>query len=269
MKERTLEIIVANSIPDVFGPAFRLAAQQLSCPGGRIDLLVTDGSKNWIAELKRGQANRKAVDQVVRYVNHYRSIGEAVGGWVVAHEVPARVAEYATAHGIRTTAVPVAMCERLIASSGLSQEILSGVRIQAGVVKGGGAMRFGKNTVSFEDALLNMDEDCAAFFKEIDARPGIEIISGAMQSTIVYKGVKVGGLRRKNPVFYILSGLVVDRATEDAILNHGFRKKLKQSKNDDHQHIWYESKISNLRGMQAVCSDQFGRIDRIFSSKSE
>ncbi len=130
-------------------------------------------------------------------------------------------------------------------------------------------MRFGKNAVSFEDALLSMDEDCTAFFKEIDARPGIEIISGAMQSTIVYKGVKVGGLRRNNPVFYILSGLVVDRETEDTILNHGFRKRLKQSKSDHHQHIWYESKVSNVRGMQAACSDQFGRIDRIFSPKSQ
>jgi hypothetical protein len=45
MKERTLEIIVTNSIPDIFGLGFRLAAQQLSSPSGRIDLLVTDGKK--------------------------------------------------------------------------------------------------------------------------------------------------------------------------------------------------------------------------------
>lgn len=265
MKERTLEIIVTNSIPDVFGPGFRLAAQQLSSPSGRIDLLVTDGKNNWIAELKRGQANLKAVDQVLRYVTHYQSVGELVGGWIVAHEVPDNVADYANANGINATAVSVSMCEELTAKAGLTEATLSGVRIQAGVVKGGGAMRLGKNKVSFEEALLSMDKECAAFFREIKSGAGIEIYSGAMQSTIIYKGVKIGGLRRKNPVFYILSGLVVDQETEDVILGRGFRKMQKQSKNDHHQHIWYESKASNLQGMKAVCTDQFGRIDRIFS----
>ncbi len=265
MKERTLEIIVTNNIPDVFGSGFFLAAQQLSSPSGRIDLLVTDGKDNWIAELKRGQANRKAVDQVLRYVAHYRSVGELVGGWIVAHEVPDEVADYAKVHGIRTTTVSVSKCEELITKAGLSEATLSGVRVQAGVVKGGGAMRFGKNEVSFDDALLSMDQECTAFFQEINTRAGIEIISGAMQSTIIYKGVKIGGLRRKNPVFYVLSGLVVDRETEDIILNHGFRKMQKQSKNDHHQHIWYESKTSNLQAMKAVCKDQFRRVDRIFS----
>jgi hypothetical protein len=265
MKERTLEIIVTNSIPDIFGLGFRLAAQQLSSPSGRIDLLVTNGKINWIAELKRGQANRKAVDQVLRYVTHYRSVGELVGGWLVAHEIPDDVANYANTRGIKTTAVSVSMCEKLIIKAGLTEATLSGVRIQAGIVKGGGAMRFGKNEVSFEEAMLSIEQESAAFFREIKSRAGIEINSGAMQSTIIYKGVKIGGLRRKNPVFYILSGLVVDQETEDVILGHGFRKMQKQSKNDHHQHIWYESKASNLQGMKAVCIDHFGRIDLIFT----
>ena len=144
MKERTFEIIVTNNISDVFGQGFRLSAQQLSSPSGRIDLLVTNGRKNWIVELKKGQANRRAIDQVLKYVDHYRSVGELVEGWIVAHEISATIERQANDLGIRTTAVPISRCEELTAKAGLDEAALSGVRIQAGVVRGGGAMRFGK-----------------------------------------------------------------------------------------------------------------------------
>jgi hypothetical protein len=266
MKERTFEIIVTNNISDVFGQGFRLSAQQLSSPSGRIDLLVTNGRKNWIVELKKGQANRRAIDQVLKYVDHYRSVGELVEGWIVAHEISATIERQANDLGIRTTAVPISRCEELTAKAGLDEAALSGVRIQAGVVRGGGAMRFGKKEISFEEALLDMDTRCAGLFREINGIAGVEIFSGAMQTTIIYKGFKIGGLRRTNPAFYILSGLVTDRKTEDFIASHGFRKKLKQSKNDHHQHTWYESKTSNLNAMRTLCLDQFERIDRIWTN---
>lgn len=264
MKERAFEIILTRNVKSVFGQDFKVVAQQLSCPAGRIDFLISNGALQFIIEVKRGRANNRAVDQVNAYVDHFRSIGEAVSGWIVAHEIPEDVANYADGLNVAHTAVSLSECAALIEASGLTPAALSGTRIEKGVVRGGGPTTFGKNAIPFETALGEMNEDCRAFFKDISTRRGVVITSGKMQTTIVYKGIKIGGLRRRSPVFFLLTGLMVDDTSHSLLLDLDFQKKIKLSKNDHHQHAWYEIQISKLHEMRSAVSFFFRFVDGIF-----
>ena len=265
MHERAFEILITRNIPQVFGDGFALIAQQLSIPGGRIDLLVSNGRLQFIVELKKGRATKNAIDQVASYVAHFTSVGAGYRGWLVAHQVPTDVTAYAAANDIRTTALSLEHCGALQRHAGLDDEALLGVRVEAGVIKGGGAMQSAKRQISFSEALSEMAPDARLLFRNISAVRGVEIVSGAMQSMIAFKGIKIGGLRRRNPVFYISSGLIVSPDDEKFLSRRGFSRKTKQQAGSSHEHVWYEIAAVHVDAMSEAIWHFTGRIDRLLA----
>lgn len=106
--ERYFEILLARSVSHVFGAKYSLIAQQLTLPSGRIDLLIQhlDGTKH-VIEVKKDKAKPESVDQVLRYVNDFRShCDEPVKGWVVANEISERTSSHAKSKDVQTLAIP-------------------------------------------------------------------------------------------------------------------------------------------------------------------
>ena len=131
MLEREFEILVRRCAVDIFPKDWRLIAQQLSLPSGRLDMLYAD-SKNirHIVELKKGKAKIGSVDQALRYAEELRKELDDgnVRPWVVAHEVPPKVVDYAKKSGTMTIEISISNCHELITKHNLTEADLFGAR---------------------------------------------------------------------------------------------------------------------------------------------
>lgn len=244
MNERTLEIIIRRQPEQVFGQGFKLVAQQLNLPSGRIDLLMADADENrHIIELKKGKASVKAVDQVLAYAADLKDAcdNRAPIAWVVAHEIPAKVASYASGLNVKTKAVSLADCERIRIKAGLSDADLLGLRRDPTVISGGGPKKGLRNIVPNAEAYKVMPGHLAQSLRELESMAHFELTSGGMQSVVHYRGVKLGGVNRQHRGghAYMTSHVVVTAQSRDALKKLGF-KYMTKNMSGGYEHIWYE-----------------------------
>jgi hypothetical protein len=243
MHERAFEILVRNCLEDIFGIGWNLIAQQLSLPSGRLDLLIADNLDNrHLLELKKGRATPAAIAQAVRYSEELSALleGATVMPWVIAHEIPTRVAEHAVSAGVKTLAISFAKCETLMMARGLDERDLLGDRRIAGVLHGGSGKAGLWETIDNEEAFSGMPATMASLLLQLERTPHFIVQSGRMQTAVYYRGVKLGGVNRKHRHCYISEGVVLRDEFIDFLSHHGFRRKCKTQASNSHEHIWWE-----------------------------
>jgi RecB family endonuclease NucS len=102
IREVDLEnFIVKNS--QLIGSGLRLVGRQVDTPEGRMDLLFEDKDKTlFVVELKLGDIGRGALNQLRRYIRHFRKSARKVRGAIVCTDVlPAFVDEFKKLRGIK------------------------------------------------------------------------------------------------------------------------------------------------------------------------
>lgn len=245
MLERAFEILVRRCAADIFPKDWKLKAQQLNVASRRLDMLYAD-SKDilHIVELKKGKAKIDSVDQAIRYAKNLKILldGAVVKPWVVAHKIPPEVEEYAIKSGTRTLEISISKCEELIIKYKLSPADLIGERREKGVLHGGsGGVRKIKIRPNREVYKI-LPQEVARVLKSIEKHPHCNVLSGAMQTVIHYRGVKLGGYNRtdRGGHGYITEGVVLNRKSRTQLENLGFRKRTKTQKSSNHEHIWWE-----------------------------
>lgn len=268
MLERDFEIIIRVSVEDIFGLGWHLRAQQLSLDSGRIDLLLGDPELNLhLIEIKKGKATGSALDQVESYASDLASAKTREGkitAWIVAHDIPDRLAQAATGRGIRFLAVSEAECERLMHRHGIDDATLLARRRDGKVLWGGGPKRGLRNIVPNEEALAEMPESLANGLCGFCSHWGIEMASGGMQTVLHYKGVKLGGVNRRHRGghCYISAGVVLTIEVANLLEEQGFRRMTKTQKSSRHEHIWWESPWNNVEGFLSALTQARRVVDR-------
>jgi len=244
MHERAFEILVRHCLEDIFEVGWRLIAQQLSLPSGRLDLLVADNFDNrHLLELKKGGASIAAIAQASRYSEDLSVLldGATVTPWVVAHEIPTRVAEHAAIAGVKTLAISNASCEQLMMARGLCERDLLGDRRAPGVLHGGSGKAGLWETVDNEEAFRDMPDSMASLLRQLESAPHFIAQSGKMQTAIYYRGVKLGGVNRMHRHCYVSEGVVLRNEFAEFLLQHGFQRKRKTQASSSHEHIWWQA----------------------------
>ncbi|MCJ7720247.1 MAG: endonuclease NucS [Candidatus Hadarchaeum sp.] len=266
MNERALEIIVSRCPAQVFGTGFELAAHQLSLRHGRIDLLVAgpDGMR-YVVEVKKSRAKKESIEQVISYVHEFRELlgGKPAGAWVVAHDIPSSVAEYASTQGVRTLALSIDQCQKIAKECGLSESDLVGVRKTGRIINGGDTRHGLHEEVPNEVAFAAMPKAMAELLRNLSQWDNFDVRSGGCQTTICYRGAKLGGVNRKGTAHgYIASGVVISPAQEDRLDLLGFKNKTKKQTGSYHEHTWWQIDISKSRAFLEAIEEARTFVDR-------
>ena len=243
MLERTLEIALSR-YPELLAPGWSLVGQQLGTGVGILDLLFKDSEgRLQLVEVKKGPATIAAVTQVLRYAGRYLEEGHEAVAWVVAHSIPAAAERYASNAGVRTKAISASALDELLAARGTTVEALATLRRRDPEALSGGAGDLWSNVPS-ETAYAEMSNDVSTLLRDLTTAPHTVLKSGAMQTTIWYRGVKLGGFNRRHRggVGYVTSG-VVSTALRKQLEKLGFSWMEKGGK--AHVHTWME--ISGAR----------------------
>lgn len=264
--ERFLEILVAKSVKNIFGDNFCVAAQQFTLPSGRVDLFLEErsGCKH-IVELKKDVAKVEAVEQVYRYVEDFRRFYSGnVQGWVLANSIDKKATAEAERLGIKTVAIPESDYPKLIKISGISEKDLLGVRVQDGVLKGGGLQKFHKNSVDLSHALSILPSAACSLIDRIQSLSDFSFTAGKLQVVVSYRGVKIGGVNRLH--YYISSNVIIDAADNHVLEVNGFQRITKTQAKSSHVHVYWKSNLSNITGADFVFRHFAHAIEtRVFS----
>ena len=251
MLEREFEILI-RTLPRAFLPSgWVLIAQQLSLPSGRLDMLYSDkAGVRHVVELKKGKAPKSAIEQVLSYANDLRSQGKkaCVVPWIIANEISKATENYAHENKVRTLEITTDKCFEVMRKNNITARDLFGKRLEKGVLHGGsGGVR--KNLITDNnDVFKEVGNEIAKVLLSIDRKRGVEMFSGGMQTTVTYKGVKLGGYNRKHRGghAYITDGVVINTKIEKNIEQLGFKRMVKSQKTRSHQHVWWELSAKNI-----------------------
>ncbi|MCD6297178.1 MAG: DUF91 domain-containing protein [Deltaproteobacteria bacterium] len=271
MLERSFEIIVRLCPEEIFGKGWELRAQQLSLPSGRIDLLLTDNKGvRHVVELKKGCATRKAIEQVLGYagdLSHKLNCVDVVP-WVVAHEIPSKVASYAAEAGVHTKAVSLQECKEIVERNGITEGDLLGRRKDGSVISGGSPKRGLRNRVPNEIAYADMPIEMADVLRKMEKHSHMDIASGNMQTVIYHWDIQLGGVNRKHRggVAYIVSGMVLTPDHEKRLGQLGFERMTKTQKGSNHEHSWWETSWRHVSAFVRAVEDAKGLVDRALGS---
>jgi hypothetical protein len=258
MDERTFEIVLSRYPEGLLPDGWVLEGQQIGLSCGVLDLLLRDrNGVRHLVELKKGPATVLAVDQVLHYAN---ALDKASGGqcvpWVVAHSVPAAVARDASDRGVRTLAIPQATCEAVLQQRGVDVSDLIVLRRRASEALTGGAGDVW-SAVDNDVAFSEMPAGMATFMSSLASQPEFALNSGRSQTIIRYRGVKLGGVNRKNqPHGYLTSGVLASESERTAVAALGFRWMEKHQAGSSHVHTWFQIPISEhvsyARGLEVA-----------------
>jgi hypothetical protein len=243
--ERELEILIRIAPENFLPEGWSLIAQQLGLPSGRLDMLYSDqlGDKH-IVELKKGRATESAVDQVLRYATDLRLQSNLSGviPWVIANEITEKTRKFAIEKNVRTLEITREKCFEVIEKNGITASDLLGKRLQPDVLHGGSGGVRKNSIVPFSEVKSQVDLEVADVLQDIKALDGIQLVSGAMQTTVSYKGVKLGGYNRKHRGGhgYLSEGVIINIDIERSIKRLGFTRSTKPQKNKGHEHVWWE-----------------------------
>ena len=257
MLEREFEILI-RTLPRAFLPSgWVLIAQQLSLPSGRLDMLYLDkAGVRHVVELKKGKAPKSTVEQVLNYANDLRTQSKkaSVVPWIIANEIPETTVNYANKNKVRTLEITTEKCFEVMRKKKITARDLFGKRLGKGVLHGGsGGVR--KNSITDnKEVFKEVGSEIAKVLRSIDRKRGVEMFSGGMQTTVIYKGVKLGGYNRKHRGghAYITDGVVINTYTEKNVERLGFRRMAKSQKTSSHQHVWWELSAKNIGAFEAA-----------------
>jgi hypothetical protein len=264
--ERTLEIALSR-YPELLQDGFGLVGQQLATGVGILDLLFKDPSGVLqLVEVKKGPATIEATTQVLRYAERYATEGRETVPWVVAHSVSAAVESDAKRRGVRTRAISIEAVETFLRGKGTSvADVMALRRRTPGALTGGAGDLW--REVDANAAYAELTHEVAELLRHLAKTPHFTLKTGAMQTTIWYRGVKLGGFNRKHRggVGYVTSG-VISPAVSATLGKLGFVFMEKHQAGSSHVHTWMEipgSRASEFRRgldlVRAAVDEKLGR----------
>jgi hypothetical protein len=170
---------------------------------------------------------------------------------------------YACEHDVRTMAVPIARCDELMRSKGITEATLLERRRDGLVVSGGTTKRGLRTPVPNEQAFREMPEAMADALRALAAEPSMDVASGGMQTAIHHRGVKLGGTNRQHRggTAYIASGVVLSSAHEERLAELGFTRMTKNQAGSDHEHIWWETSFREVGAFVAAIREAAAPVD--------
>lgn len=265
MLERSLEIVCVNVPERIFGPEWKVIAQQLTLPSGRLDILLSDSNGAMcVVELKKGSANTDALNQVQRYQKDLKmSFPENnVKSCVLAHSVPLETARKASEMGILCIELPLAEIDQIRLEFNLNDALLIGTRKIKGIISGGQTRKASNSTISNDEAFSEMPECLKILMNGLEQTEKFRIYSMKMQTIILYHEIKIGGINRKHRggCAYIAIGVVNSEPFVNKLIALGFREM-----NDGRNHYWYETKWDNCENIQSALVLATSTIDRAFN----
>lgn len=245
MNERQIEIIVSRGIESVLGAGHSLVAQQLAIASGRLDLLVSSPTGEFIVvELKKGRLATQHLDQALRYSQALeQSTGKTVRAMAIANAAGPRVLTDAESRNVCIKILSEDSLDAIRRRIGLSDADLLGSRRKAGVLYGGTSTGTGLHALMpLESALAKCPHPIRKLVECFAAqRTSAEFSAGKMQIALHYRGCKIGGLNRmhRGGHTYVTSGVVLSAAHERELGRLRFRRELKRQ-SGGHDHIWWE-----------------------------
>jgi len=251
MNEKVLEFLLSRHSEELIKPDLNLVGQQLAVNEGRIDLLFRTSNSLLVVEVKKDSATTRAVDQVVRYRDDLASTGETcLKALIVAHNIPKKVADYASSFRVDTIAVPHDVCFDLMNRHGYTEsKILLGPLRRTGVLQSSGTKP--RAPIANEEAFQKLAPNLRTIVEELCADHRYTIVSGKMHTLIHYRSIKLGGINRLSPrQVFISSGLVISKDIELKLTSNGFR--FEEKKTTTGRHSWWGCPYSNDSGIRAV-----------------
>lgn len=271
MNERQMEIIVSRGIDRVLGAGHELKAQQVGVGGGRLDLLVArpDGTP-MVVELKKGRLTSSHAKQVRTYAAALsKDAGTNVTAMVVANEASHRMVEFARKGGVRVKTISERRLGELAKQIGLSESDLLGDRRKDGVLFGGGTGL--RTTVPLREALAECPEQIRRLVQSLGADFSCSRFSaGTSQIVLHYRGIKVGGLNRRERGghTYVSTGVVLSAEHKGVLRDNRFCRT-SRSTTGKHEHTWWERRWD---GDEYACRSKkafqffFNMIDDVLGS---
>lgn len=265
MLERSLEIVCVNAPERIFGSKWKVIAQQLTLPSGRLDILLSDSNGTMcVVELKKGSANPDALNQVKRYQNDLKiSFPENnVTSCILAHSVPLETARKASEMGIQCIELPLIEIDKIRFEFNLNDALLIGSRKIKGIISGGQNRKTNSSTTSNSVAFSEMPICLNNFMQGLEKTDNFRIFSMKMQTIILYHEIKIGGINRKHRggCAYIAIGVVNTETFVNKLNFLGFLEM-----NDGRNHYWYETKWDNCESIKSALLLAKSTIDSAFN----
>lgn len=111
--------------------------------------------------------------------------------------------------------------------------------------------------------IINDPKAMAELLRNLSQRDNFDVRSGGCQTTICYRGAKLGGVNRKGTAHgYIASGVVISPAQEDRLDLLGFENKTKKQTGSYHEHTWWQIDISKSRAFLEAIEEARTFVDR-------
>jgi hypothetical protein len=265
MLERSLEIVCVNAPKKIFGNEWKVIAQQLNLPSGRLDVLLSNESGSiQVVELKKGAANLAALSQVTRYkIDLMASFpGKNVVACILAHAIPSQIRTKAIEMGISCIELPMKSIDEIRQEFGIDDSVLLGKRKIQGILSGGQARKSQTGRVSNNEAYQAMPKCIETNLSTLESSEHFRIYSMIMQTIILYREIKIGGINRKHRggVAYIASGVVNSEHLANSLFSLGFREM-----HDGRSHYWYETSWNNCSEIKDAISLTTSNIEEIFN----
>ena len=269
MLERAFEILLRTHPKEFLPNDWSLKAQQLNLDSGRLDMLYKDAKSTLhVVELKKGLAPKKSVDQVLRYAADIRiKIKKTdVVPWVIANEISLSTNTYANSFAVKTLAIPLTKIYQVIKKKNIPASDLKIGRLGKGVLHGGTGGVRANRLVDNEEIFRTINPDVAHILREINTIAGIEMTSGAMQTSIKYKGIKLGGYNRKHRGghAYISTGVIINREIEFLLKTLNFTRETKTQEGSSHEHAWWELKSDHIKSFPIAIGAAIDIVDDAF-----
>lgn len=264
MLERSLEIVCVNAPQRIFGAEWSVIAQQLCLPSGRLDILLSNEAGSiQVVELKKGSANLAAFSQVNRYKKDLESAFPSINvmACVLAHEVPEKVRLAAHNMGISYIELQMKEIDAIRHEFEIDDLALIGKRKIQGILSGGHSRKSKAARAPNSEAYQTMPECVKSHLISLENSENFCVYSMQMQTIILYREIKLGGINRKHRggCAYIASGVVNAEAIASKLLDLGFREM-----HDGRSHYWYETGWNNCSGIKEAISLTTKNIESIF-----
>lgn len=242
MNERQMEIIISRGIDRVLGPGYALKAQQVGVGHGRLDLLVSrpDGMR-MVVELKKGRFGKDHVQQVKSYAEELsKDARMSAKAMVIANEASPRMIEFAEKESVRVLTISENRLSELAFQIGLSESDLLGDRRKQGVLFGGGSGL--RTSVPLSNALAECPDAIRGLVTSLEAAFNhSRFHAGTSQIVLHYRGIKIGGLNRRERGghTYVSTGVVLSAQHQALLAGNGFSRESRNT-TGKHEHVWWE-----------------------------
>jgi len=194
-----------------------------------------------VVELKKGRLAKSHVQQVRSYAEMLSTDARInAKAMVIANDASPRMIDFAEMEGVCVQTISEGRLSELAFQIGLSESDLLGQRRNDGVLFGGGSGL--RTSVPLQDALTECPDAISGLVTSLDAAfKYSRFRAGTVQIVLHYRGVKVGGLNRRERGghTYVSTGVVLSAEHQALLGGNGFCRETKNT-TGKHEHIWWE-----------------------------